>query len=147
MSKFLCGIIGALLAIVGGCSLLEIDKLGIDDDSQLWRKAGADNVEVRKALLECGAPNPQGYTGTFARGQRGANDSNVWIKAYFCMENSGFHLNTGTFGYESVRKFWCGAGKMYPACRLGAEIPVRSVQRRLNSDFCHQFKKAPSCQS
>ncbi len=88
-----------------------------------WSRPGADELQVKKALLECGFSSP------------------VWLSnsrtydemafGYFCMKQAGYQSVDGSH-------HWCKnhRDKNLAACAPGASIPTPSVSRRLNSKYC-----------
>jgi len=95
-----------------------------------WKKSNVIKLEIKKALLECGYPTPSGVN---------AGSSNYEIARWNrCMKNSGF----------SKDEYFCeGLHDPPPACQPDAIIPVRNVERRLNSHYCTNYgKSTPECQ-
>ena len=102
---------------------------------QLWSKRGTSELEIRKALLECGKPAPnvtvEMYSYAF-----GIKDDDAWFNKSFegsaCMENAGFKPRQYTVKeYCSWERY-----RHLSICQPGAVIPTRSVERRLNSWYC-----------
>jgi len=96
---------------------------------ETWHKWGEDQIEVRKALLECGAPSP------FSSGYRASKDTHTYM--YACMLVSGFRPKD-----ESASLFL----REYPIdlCNpphskrpsICDTLPSRNIERRLNSKYC-----------
>ncbi|WP_375686251.1 hypothetical protein [Bartonella sp. AP65SXKL] len=102
----------------------------------VWEKSGADRLEVKKALLECGMPAPYDV---FPENRNLSN--NAWATIEACMIQAGFHDKYDRGGG------WCGNHKAenLPICRPGAVIPQRSVKKRLNSPFCKKHPEQYEC--
>ncbi|MFZ3088594.1 MAG: hypothetical protein WA123_11075 [Methylotenera sp.] len=99
-------------------------------EHETWRKQGANSLEVKKVLLECGWYSPRGINPYESTNQEIAQ----WDR---CMKNSGF-VNSSYF---------CeGLHNLPPSCQPDAIIPTRSVERRLNSAYCKGYgKNTPEC--
>jgi hypothetical protein len=108
-------------------------------DEERWRKSGLSNDEVVKALLECGFKTPRGRL--LHRGE-GEMTLNEVASSIGCMEKNGFISN-----YEDSWVAYCRAvqDQRLPACLDRSLIFHRDVNRRLNSDFCHDFPKSNVC--
>jgi hypothetical protein len=117
-----------------GYSIENIDKPA-PRSYEGWVKPGAGLLDVKKALLECGAPHYDLDSNTWAA--IGVTDDAERMSRSFlvdrCMENGGFIDRWG----DTVKKYcsW-DRHKHLPACQPGAVIPQRSVERRLNSWLC-----------
>jgi len=88
-----------------------------------WHKFGANKIEVKKALLECGAPNPSHYEHSDFR-----KELNALASIHFCMVKSGFRYTEDSD--------WC---RERPEGRLsvcGGPIPTRNASRRLEGPYC-----------
>lgn len=105
---------------------------------------GASELEIRIALLECGASIPGDPMEYQAVRYGGVNEILLVEK---CMEVSGFpikdRLNTCAGRKDTVTGRHIPAD--YPACKPGAVIPVRSVENRLKSPYCKAYPKAMLC--
>lgn len=129
-------IIMVFLAL-SGCgeySIRNIDKPA-PEAYEKWMKPGLSLLDIKKAMLECGAPHyaPTGFIYE-AAGFKTLNEQlshSFMVSA--CMEKSGFVARWDSVE-QSCRKF--AEYKTYPACQSGAAIPERSVERRLNSWHC-----------
>ncbi len=102
---------------------------------KLWSKAGASDLDVKKAMLECGEPTPDPTVQSFVYAF-GLRDDDSQLNYFFltdsCMENAGFKPHRYTVAeYCSWDRH-----KHLPACQPGAEIPEPSVERRVNSWWC-----------
>jgi hypothetical protein len=132
-SKLLC------LFLLAGCGT-DFSIRNIDKPAPLpyesWVKSGASELDVKKALLECGDPAPN-TTGFIYEKALGMKDLDAQLNHQFltgaCMEKSGFRLRWG----DTIAKYcsW-DRHRHLPACQPGAVIPERSVERRLNSWYC-----------
>ena len=94
-----------------------------------------DEIEVQKALLECGYPSPIGG---------GPNDLNELALLDRCMEKAGFI----DFNYiNAFGKTWCEQRPNLPACNLPlSQIPDRNISMRLNSKWCTKlYPQADAC--
>ncbi|UTO29001.1 hypothetical protein [Bartonella harrusi] len=122
---------GIVLLIIAGCDFFKPAPGYI----YMWEKPGADFTEVGKALLECGMPTPYDED---PENRKLSINEDATIDA--CMVQAGFR-------YKG-RGDWCYTFKEenLPICRPGAVIPQRSVEKRLNSPFCKQYKNSRKCQ-
>ncbi|MCZ2159273.1 hypothetical protein NPX99_08500 [Bartonella sp. 220] len=104
-----------------------------------WEKPGADRLEVKKALLECGMPAPYDV---FPENRK--QNINAKATTYACMLQAGFRYKD-----EEVARAggWCYTFREenLPICRPGAVIPQRSVKKRLNSPFCKKHPEQYEC--
>lgn len=101
-----------------------------------WVKPGASQLDIKKALLECGDPH---YAPTgFIYQKIGLKTLDEQLRFGFmveaCMEKAGFRQRWGGSLEKSCRMQ--PIYKTYPACQPGAVIPERSVELRLNSWYC-----------
>jgi len=94
-----------------------------------YKKAGATELDVKKAMLECGISDIDTSSGNFKQ------DMNSFLLADWCMEKSGF---VGAKGADMIMEEACKLehNAKYSACQPGAVIPNPSVERRLNSEYC-----------
>ena len=90
-----------------------------------FKKPGASELEVKKAMLECGIADING-AGNFKQ------DMNSYFLAKSCLEKAGYK-STVLSMEESCQ---LEHNKQYPACQPDAVIPKPSVERRLNSQYC-----------
>jgi hypothetical protein len=109
------------------------------DPYAAWERQGESNLDVMKAYLECGGTHPLNNS-EFAK--KVPYNFNGETLAEICLEHSGYNRVV-----YSERKPTCSKAynKKYPACQPDAVIPVRSVERRLNSEFCKHYPKNPAC--
>jgi hypothetical protein len=137
------GIMCCLLsACFPGFNIRNIDNPPLPPpESQLWKKPGIPELSVKKTLLECG------WSGFFRSDPKEEyNGINRIISVKICMENAGF--NNIWDQYIPPASSCRQRLKIYPplpVCQPGAEIPVPSVERRLNSRFCKTYSKNPEC--
>jgi len=111
-------VLGAILVVMAGCK-------SIPYADEKWRKPGASKVEIRKALLGCGAPNPSSYeVGCLRR------DWNKLASIDLCMLNSGF-------SYRRDPINWC---REQPEERLAV-----CSDRRLESPYCKRRTDRAYC--
>jgi hypothetical protein len=149
-------IIFVLLALsgCGGYSIRNIDKPA-PALSEGWIKAGATQLDVKKALLECGAPHPDANDFIYEKAL-GIKDFDEQMSHFLltkaCMERAGYADRWRSLA-QSCADSNFPKRKTYPACQPGAAIPERSVERRLNSwhcklktdrDYCRKYAFVPS---
>jgi len=101
-----------------------------------WSKPDAGELEVKKAMLECGKPSPdptvQMYN--FAYDLKDDDEQlNHYIMTNRCMESAGY-TDRHTTAEKSCLKY--PERTLLPACQPNAIIPTPSVERRLNSWYC-----------
>lgn len=106
---------------------------------KVWQKERKNELDVRKALLECGKPSPsttiQMYKYAF---NIDLNDDDAIFNKSFstdaCMEKLGY---TRLSGYYTVAEYcsW-DRYKHLEICQSNTVVPVPSVERRLNSWYC-----------
>jgi hypothetical protein len=128
-----------VLLALAGCSSFNIRN--IDQPAppawKAWAKPGATELDIKKAVLECGAPDPE--VNGFIYEAAGIKDFDEQMNHFFltnaCMEKAGFIDRWG-----SVKRSCSHPGfpkrRDYPACQRDAVIPQRSVELRLNSWLC-----------
>lgn len=108
-------------------------------------------LEARKVMLECGYASPYSAT-DYTKTNTPENNSfnlNALILSSRCLENEGFHYGEDRVLSISVALGYCNDTRRvnYPACAHDAVIPVRSIEKRLNSPYCKEFPKNQLCQS
>ena len=94
-----------------------------------------DEIEIQKALLECGYESPFGDS---------TNDMNKAALLGRCMEKAGFE----DISYQNVskNKTFCQDYPTLPACNLPlSQIPDRNISMRLNSKWCAKYPQADAC--
>lgn len=139
MNKYL---LAALLVLLNGCgqySIRNIDKPP-PEDYELWVKQGKSQLQIKKALLECGAiaPSTLGWPYGKAYEKIGIVERNDQINHGFlvdrCMINAGFVEQNTSWTLKDT----CADMRYrdYPACQPNATIPTPSIERRLNSWYC-----------
>ncbi|EJF90802.1 hypothetical protein ME1_00002 [Bartonella vinsonii subsp. arupensis OK-94-513] len=126
---------GIVLFTMTGCGSDQAPLTAVD----VWEKPGADELEIKKALLECGMPSLSGlslesYSNTYEK-------INADASFDACLIQAGFHHRLG-----AVK--WCEKYKAdnLPICQPDAVIPQRSVEKRLNSPYCKENTDQPECQ-
>ncbi|WP_156851628.1 hypothetical protein [Bartonella refiksaydamii] len=149
MKKILKSLSGIALCIISGCYSDQTPLTVVD----VWEKSGADKLEIKKALLECGIQTFSAEESLRIREKVNREKLNVhaYVREKFnaqasvdaCMVQAGFR---NKFGESS----WCESEK-YKAynlsiCQPDAVIPQRSVEIRLNSPYCKENKDQPECQ-
>ena len=102
---------------------------------KVWNKTGAGELDVKKALLECGDASPsatyQMYEHAFQlKGEKEIVSYILLTDA--CTEKSGFTEYRWTFQDKCSWRH----NKHLPACQPNAKIPTPNVERRLNSWYC-----------
>lgn len=122
---------------LGGC----FDKRAFEPplpDYKLWMKSGASDVSVKKIRLECGA--------THAADGGSQQESNEIVLVHMCVENAGFQrVDFKGRITKASSQSWCKNWPNLPACQPGAVIPVPSVERRLNSNYCQVRTSYQAC--
>ncbi|MCZ2159238.1 hypothetical protein NPX99_08310 [Bartonella sp. 220] len=133
MKQILKLLSGFILLSISGCDISNIDK-SPPGEVYWWKKLGADKLEIKKALLECGMPTPYDEDS-----ENREVSNNGWATIHACMIQAGFH-------YKG-RGNWCYTFKEenLSICRPGAVIPQRSVKKRLNSPFCKKHPEQYEC--
>lgn len=149
-------IVLTLLAL-SGCgeySIRNIDKPA-PESYESWVKPGTTQLDVKKALLECGDPHPATNSFIYEKAF-GITDFDEEMKHYLmtkaCMERAGYAHRWRSLA-QSCADSNFPKRKTYPACQPGAVIPERSIERRLNSwhcklktdrDYCRKHAFAPA---
>jgi hypothetical protein len=91
-----------------------------------WSKAGVSSLDVKKAMLECGYPSPyeavEWRPGVVITQEESAS-------MYMCMKSNGFVFVEGRYDF-------CDYSKDLKACKPGATIPRRDINKRINGIFC-----------
>ncbi|WP_019218532.1 hypothetical protein [Bartonella florencae] len=123
---------GVFLFMIAGCFPEETPRTAVD----AWEKPGADQIEIKKALLECGAEQIDGRLDTETSLDEKLNAEET---ERLCMIQAGFHDKLGMVK-------WCEKYGHLPICQPSAVVPQRSVDRRLNSPHCKEHKEQPECQ-
>jgi hypothetical protein len=113
-------------------------KVPISYTCENYKKSGATELEVKKAMLECGYESPLGDS---------RNDANNAVIMDRCMEKNGFS-DEWYLDYTHGKTF-CEDYPTIPACFLPLDqIPDRNVTKRLNSKWCKHklYRTYPECQ-
>jgi hypothetical protein len=116
-----------------------------------WKKEGATETDVKKAMLECGKM-PSGVPGPAGSGTEGLGflTPDDYLQFTLCMRSSGFIYGLGTEDTHSDWNTWCANPfiKSPPEmCRRSNIVPrERSVERRLNSNYCQNSSGRAECQ-
>ncbi|MBX4336287.1 hypothetical protein [Bartonella raoultii] len=135
MKKILKLLSGISLFIMAGCETEQPPLTVVD----VWKKPGADQVEVKKALLECGIQNFEGINTEKYHNINEKINADASIDA--CLIQDGFHHKLGSIN-------WCEKYKdeNLSICQSDAIIPQRSIKKRLSSAHCQKNKEQPECQ-
>ncbi|GAA5105663.1 hypothetical protein [Bartonella jaculi] len=136
MKKILKLLSGIALFVISGCFEDQPPRTAVD----VWKKSGADKLEIKKALLECGTT----FSDDFSESESIIRERlNMDASVDACMIQAGFHHEFGEPNWCEDEKY-----KAYnlPICQPDAVIPQRSVERRLNSPYCKENKAQPECQ-
>ncbi|QIE21270.1 hypothetical protein [Xanthomonas oryzae] len=126
--------VACIAFIISGCSDLVLFQPN-PNEYEMWSAAGASQIDVEKAMLECGYPTP------FSIANKELNlfpSSNEVALMGRCMEKSGFV-------YADKNDNACKGFRGIPACQPDAIIPRRELSRRINSPFCKKYTKADAC--
>ena len=106
-------------------------------------KGGVSELELQKAVLECGSPAPYASGPDIKRFFD--NPSQDWpdrlATMELCMLKSGFSFRRGLTAT-------CKERPTLRACQPENAhlIPTRDPERRMNSVFCKAYPKADACQ-
>jgi hypothetical protein len=112
-----------------------------------WVKPGTTEIEVKKALLECGEPSTVRDTYIYekALGLKGHDElRNHFFLVDRCMEESGFVVPRTKTTLEYC--LW-DRHRHLPACQAETSPPKRSVERRMNSWYCKIKTDQEYCRS
>ena len=126
-----------LFLILSGCNI-ESKFQPVPDYYKLWTKDDATELDVKKALIECGWPSPNPSGSGPDVNHMTTNDMAL---AELCMKHSGFSHHD-PFGHNGS---FCKLDRTLPACQPGAEIPKPSKERRLNSPYCKRKMSYEYC--
>lgn len=132
-----------ILKLLGGIGLLIMAGCDIEQPSltvlDVWEKPGADKIEIKKALLECGIETFDDITTEKYKSTNDKINASASIDA--CLIQAGFHHKLGSMN-------WCEKYKAenLPICQPDAVIPQRSIKRRLSSAHCQENREQPECQ-
>lgn len=97
-----------------------------------FSRPGVSDVGTRKAMLECGFPDP-------FRGTAEGYPLDTTILAGLCMERDGFLYEVdGQAG-------WCRRQDAGLCNARRSDIPSRSEGRRLKSPYCKQYPSVMAC--
>ncbi|MDI9071543.1 hypothetical protein [Xanthomonas oryzae] len=127
-------LLGFVIFICTGCSDF-VPFQPNPDEYTMWSSSGASQLDVKKAMLECGYPSP------FSINERQLNlfpSNNEVALISRCMEKSGFVYKDKSYNF-------CRSFRDLPACQPDAPIRRRELSRRLDSSFCKKYTKADAC--
>lgn len=105
-------------------------------------KSSSGNLEVQKALLECGFKSPLGNDNIYG-------GINGIIIAERCMLKSGFSFYAGDLKLHCEQQYYQNEPPKYSACELPLDqIPDRNITKRLNSEWCKHkiYRTYKECQ-
>lgn len=138
-----------ILALLAGCNIRQSFQPPLYN-YESFQKPGATEVDVMKALLECGMVDP---IGDLRLGYSNPDWNKITNKEYqelkesttyaeLCMFNDGFKLT------PKANSAVCKVAPSLQACKPENAhlIPIRDVNRRLNSSYCKAYPKADACQ-
>ena len=120
---------------------------------QDWIDGRHSELEIKKALLECGYPSPFADYPPYKTDVSFTRDT--YVQNYRCMLKAGFHNNLNHsfhICYDSTGLPCTNNLKCQPrpqACDLPwDQIPNRSIKKRLESDYCQHklYRTYPVCQ-
>lgn len=142
MRKLLHLILVSSLSGCGQYSVRNIDKPP-PEDYEIWQKGNESALQIKKALLECGAiaPSTLGWPYKQAYEKIGISSHAEQMDNYFqtskCMENAGYikkwDMRSSQEGCDDPS---FPERKKYPACQRDAAIQNPSVETRLTSWYC-----------
>lgn len=101
-----------------------------------------NSEEARRALLECGSPDPFDMGYSTGGGRYRLSDNEVALVER-CMVSAGFKLKKR----NSYSNYMCHFHPELEACKKDAVIPVRDKSRRLNGPYCTHslYSTYPAC--
>jgi hypothetical protein len=99
---------------------------------QEWSKNGVRELDIKKAMLECGYPSP--YEVSTSDGIT-VNDIALM---HVCLTSNGFV-------YDKGRYVFCDHWRQLKACQSGSAVPARDVSKRISGRFCHAHSGDPVC--
>lgn len=117
-----------LVVILSGCNIASKFQ-PLPDYYLVWTKPGTTELDVKKALMECGLPSPSPTGNGPDVAHMSLNDMAL---SDLCMVNAGFTYHD-SFKRNSS---FCKSYPSLPACQPGAKIPKPSKALRLNNDLC-----------
>lgn len=103
---------------------------------QEWSKPGATELEVKRAMLECGYPSPFGSRDRHVQ-DVSATPNEIAVMSR-CMKREGFVFDNGRYDF-------CTQWRELAACGPDVRAPPRSVEKRLDGDFCRKYAQADVC--
>jgi len=110
-----------------------------------WTKGKASEIEIVKALLECGYP--EAYPGSVYRKTKINPYEKIGEKErvviHKCMKKAGFIFHEGTqnkSGYSSTIRIL----NKYPS--YPSVIPSRDINKRLKSPYCKAYPNSRPCE-
>jgi hypothetical protein len=105
--------------------------------SDNWIKKDGSRLESTKALLECGAPTPWSLFSNIA-GKKVKTSNEVALIELCLLKDGFFHAEPTFFGVklEKISPTSLYTTDHLMACQASAVPPTRSIERRLNSNYC-----------
>ncbi|WP_082065234.1 hypothetical protein [Xanthomonas sp. MUS 060] len=129
-----CGYVWLCLVMSGCAGFVPFQPNPPEDEE--WSKPGASQLDIDKAMLECGYPTPFGVRDRILDIFPSSNEIALMDR---CMRNSGFSYSDN-FNYCKGKGF-----RELPACQPDAIIPRRELSKRINSQYCKKYTKADAC--
>lgn len=133
-TSFLMGVFAVLLS---GC----LPKNAFSPpphDYETWSKPGASELDIWKAMLDCGYASPFAAVEKFPGGDR--SDKQI-VESMLCLERSGY-----THYVERRPTPVCSEWRMKTlACEPDAAIPLPDLNKRLNSGYCKKYPQSRAC--
>ncbi|QIE17497.1 hypothetical protein [Xanthomonas oryzae] len=105
------------------------------DEYEMWSAVGASQLDVKKAMLECGYPTPFGIRSRELNIFPSPDEMALTDR---CMKKSGFFYKDRSYNF-------CRTFHEISACQPDAIIPHRELSRRINSQYCKKYTKADAC--
>jgi hypothetical protein len=99
-------------------------------------KKGSSELEVQKAMLECGCPSPF-ENNLLSKDKPVTEDDRAFM--FMCMRRSGVIFGNGRFDL-------CRQSHDLEVYRPKVGIPNRDINKRINGSFCHARSNWKVCQ-
>lgn len=108
------------------------------DEYETWIKPGASELDVWKAMLDCGFASPFRVVERYPGGDR--SDEQI-AESMRCIEGAGYRQ------FERGRPALACDGwrKELLACQPGSAVRKPDVNVRLNSGYCKKYPQARAC--
>ncbi|MDI9071542.1 hypothetical protein [Xanthomonas oryzae] len=124
------------ILIVAGCAGF-VPFQPNPDEYERWSAPGASQIDVMKAMLECGYPTPFSIRDRDLNIEPSSNDVVLMLR---CMAGSGFFYDGNNINVCKGSGF-----RDLSACQSDVLIPRRELSRRLNSAYCKRFINSGAC--